>query len=179
MKDGPGATERWERSSGRTQVVFVLPRCSGWAAGASHDSPNSKRAHFRAPTVRTPPKLHERTPRERRKKRQLWWERGKKREIVGSPPFGPPRFGSPTLRGPTLSRFGPPPSQSHLLWSKNSTSKNWPKSKLAEVETGRSLNWPKSKLAELENNGRSRNWQSTKLCSRRDVPRNASPDQAG
>ena len=47
-----------------------------------------------------------------------------------------------TLQGPP---FEAPPSR-----SKNSTSKNWPKSKLAEVEIGRSRNWPKSKLAEVE-----------------------------
>ena len=29
---------------------------------------------------------------------------------------------------------------------------NWPKSKLAEVEIGRSRNWPKSKLAEVDHN---------------------------
>ena len=54
----------------------------------------------------------------------------------------------PTLGASTLS--GP-----HTLWSKKSTSKNWPKSnspksKLAENEIGRSRNWPNSKLAEVE-----------------------------
>ena len=48
----------------------------------------------RLQSSKTPPKFHERTPREK-KERKLWWE-GKKRGILGHPPFGPP-----TLRGPT------------------------------------------------------------------------------
>ena len=45
-----------------------------------------------------------------------------------------PPFGASTLLGP------------HPLWSKNSTSKNWPKSKLAEVEK---KSWLKSKLESI------------------------------
>ena len=95
-----------------------------------------------------------------------------------APPFGAPTLRAPTLRGPTFSRFGAPPSSGptfcrlvpppfvglhpsgpHPLSSKIQHPKirNWPKSKLAEVEIGRSRNWPKSKLAEIEI-GRSRNW---------------------
>ena len=48
-------------------------------------------------------------PRERRKKEQIRWEREKKREILGPPPFGAPPFGAPPFRGPTFSRFGPEP----------------------------------------------------------------------
>ena len=70
-------------------------------------------------------------------------EKGKKREITLR---GSTLLGS-TLRGPTLR--GP-----HTL-SSIQTSKNWPKSKLAENEIGRKRNWPKSKLAEVEI-GRSR-----------------------
>ena len=87
-----------------------------------------------------------------------------------APPFGPPTLRAPhpsglhpsgphffqvwasTLRAPTLRAphpgsppFGAHPSKGpHTLSSQNSTSKNWPKSKLAEVEIGRSRNWPKS-----------------------------------
>ena len=68
-------------------------------------------------------------PREK-KERKMWREREKKREISGPQPFGPP-----TLRAPP---FGAPPFGPHPLWSQNSTSKNWAKSKLAEVEIGRS-----------------------------------------
>ena len=51
------------------------------------------------------------------------------------------------------------------MWSKNSTSKNWPKSKLAEVEIGRSRNWPKSKLAEVElAEVEKKSWPKSKLA---------------
>ena len=122
------------------------------AAGARTRQPeNSKRAHFRAPALQTPPKFHVRTPRERKKKK-IVAGKGKKNAKFWAPhpsglhPSGStlraPPFGAPTLRGPTFSRFGPPPSGpppcgGSPLWSKNSTSKNWPKSKLAEVEIGR------------------------------------------
>ena len=49
----------------------------------------SKRAHLSAPALQTPPKFHEKTPREGRKERILWRERGKKAR----------NFGPPTLRG--------------------------------------------------------------------------------
>ena len=160
------------------------------AAGARTRQPeNSKRAHFRAPALQTPPKFHERTPRERKKKENCGGRREKKREILAlppfwAPPFWAPPFGASTLRGPTLrstlrgnylsrplffwvwaSTLGASTLWvAHPLWSKNSTSKHWPKSKLAEVEIGRSRTWPKSKLAEVElaelekKAGRSRNW---------------------
>ena len=42
---------------------------------------------------------------------------------------------------------------------------NWPKSKLAEVEIGRSRNWPKSKLAEVElAELEKKNWPKSKLA---------------
>ena len=60
------------------------------AAGVSHDNP--KRAHFRAPALPTPPKFHERTPRERKKKENCGGRREEKAR----------NFAPPTLRGPTL-----------------------------------------------------------------------------
>ena len=48
-------------------------------------------------------------------------------------PSGPPGFGAPLFQGLGLLH----PSGPHPLWSKNSTSKNWPKSKLAEVDRAR------------------------------------------
>ena len=71
--------------------------------------------------------------------------RGKKERNFGPHPSGPHFFQvwASTLRGPKQP-----------LGSKNSTSKNWPKSKLDEVEIGRSRkkkkSWPKSKLAEVD-----------------------------
>ena len=70
------------------------------------------------------------------------------------PPFGPPPvFGAPLFLCLGLHLSGPHPLGPHPLWSKNSTFKNWPKSKLAEVEIGRTRekkSWPKSKLAEVD-----------------------------
>ena len=124
-------------------------------AGARTRQPeNSKRAHFRAPALQTPPKFHVKTPRERKKR-----EEGKKSAKFCPPPFGASTLGASTLWGPTP------------WWTKNSTSKNWPKSnwpksKLAEVEIGRSRKkkrWPKSKLAEVDRaqtrNTRRGGWQ--------------------
>ena len=53
---------------------------------------NSKRAHFRAPALQTPPKFHERTPRERKKNEISGGREQKKREILGLPPFWAPPF---------------------------------------------------------------------------------------
>ena len=83
----------------RTASRTALPL----AAGASHDSPRTpKRAHLSAPALPTPPKFHEKTPREGKKERILWREREKKARN-----FGPPTLRAPTLRGPTFSGFGP------------------------------------------------------------------------
>ena len=62
------------------------------------------------PRLRTPPKFHERTPKREKKERQLWRGEGKKREILGSPPFVAPPFGAPPFGAPTLARtvFCPP-----------------------------------------------------------------------
>ena len=65
----------------------------------------SKRAHFRAPTLQTPPKFHEKTPREGRKKENCGG-RGEK-----SSKFLAPTLLGATLRGPTIR--GPHPSGPH------------------------------------------------------------------
>ena len=174
----------------------VKPRRLRGRRGFTGQPENSKRAHLSAPTLQTPPKFHERTPKERKKKENCGGRREKKARNFGPPtlrgstlrgstlrgptlrgphPSGPPPFGAPLFLGfgpppfgPTVSRFGastirgPTLRGPHTLSSQNSTFKNWPKSKLAEVEIGRSRNWPKSnwpnskkKLAEVEI-GRSR-----------------------
>ena len=70
--------------------------------GLAHDSPRTPSvAHFRAPALQTPPKFHERTPRERKKKENCGGRREKKARN-----FGPPTLLGSTLRGPTFSRFG-------------------------------------------------------------------------
>ena len=63
------------------------------AAGARTRQPeNSKRAHFRAPALQTPPKFHVRRGK-------------KKREILPPPPFGALPFGAPPFGAPP---FGAP-----------------------------------------------------------------------
>ena len=89
-----------------------------WALGLSWETQglaqqpeNSKRAHFRAPALQTPPKFHARTPRERKKKENCGGRREKKERnfgpptLLGSTLLGSTPLGS-TLRGPTFSRFG-------------------------------------------------------------------------
>ena len=136
--------------------------------GLAHDSPRTPNVHiFRAPALQTP-KFHDRTPREK-EERKLWREEGKKAKFwaphpsgfhpsglhpSGLQPFGAHFFWvwASTLGASTLW-------EPHPLWSKNSTSKNWPKSKLAEFEIGRSRNWPKSNWPNSKKQaGRSRNW---------------------
>ena len=96
------------------------------AAGARTRQPeNSKRAHLSVLALQTPPKFHEKTPREGRKERILRRDREKKSAKFWAPhpsaphrsnphpsgphPSGPPPFGSSTLWGPTFSGLGPPP----------------------------------------------------------------------
>ena len=119
------------------------------AAGALTRQPkNSKRAHFRTRRF----KHHQNSTQGPQEK-----ERRKKNCGGGGNKCA--KFWAPTLRGSTLSGLHPfwaPPLLGstlrgpHTLSSQNSTSKNWPKSKLAEVEIGQSRNWSNS------NFGRSR-----------------------
>ena len=77
------------------------------AAGARTRQPeNSKRAHFRVPALQTPPKFHEKTPRETQKERNGGGTGKKKREILGP------------LRGPTFSRIRGPTKS---VWPKSAT----------------------------------------------------------
>ena len=81
-------------------------------SGASHETENSKRAHFRAPALQTPTKFRERTPtREKKERKKIVAGEGKKAQHFGPPPFGAPFFlglGSHPS-GPHPS-FGAPPS---------------------------------------------------------------------
>ena len=98
-------------------------KCARWALGLSCETPaasrglhtteNSKRAHLSAPALQTPPKFHEKNPREGRKERILRRERGKKARNFGpstlrTPTVPASTFG-PTLRASTFSGLGPPP----------------------------------------------------------------------
>ena len=85
--------------------------------GFTQQPENSKRAHLSAPALQTPPKFHEKTPREREreKKSENGSGRGKKsanffgRPPFGAPPFGAPPFGAPPFRSQIFSGFGPHP----------------------------------------------------------------------
>ena len=71
-----------------------------------------------APTLQTPPKFHEETPRERRKNEISGGREQKKREILGSPNLQAPTLRSPPLRAPhpvgPPTPLGPPPSGPQL-----------------------------------------------------------------
>ena len=74
--------ERWAQNfafflPSPPQFSFFLLSLGGPRRGFTQQPKNSKRAHFRAPALQTPPKFHERTPRERRKKENCGG-RGKK-----------------------------------------------------------------------------------------------------
>ena len=88
--------------------------------GFTRQPENSKRAHLSAPAFQTPPKFHEKTPRERRKKENCGGRGEKTREMLAlptlrpphpsvPPPFGPPTPRALTLSLPTFSGFGHPP----------------------------------------------------------------------
>ena len=67
----------------------VKPRRLRGRRGFTRQPEISNRAHLSAPALQTPPKFHEKTPREGRKERILRRDKEKKREILGPPPFGP------------------------------------------------------------------------------------------
>ena len=73
--------------------------------GFTRQPENSKRAHFRASALQTPPKFDERTPKSEKKGKKIVAERGKKSA----------NFWASTLRGPPLQPsvdcFPRPPSQ--------------------------------------------------------------------
>ena len=160
------------------------------AAGARTRQPeNSKRAHFTAPALQTPPKFHERTPRERRKK--IVAGKGKKARNFGpptlrgstlrgstlwgstlrGPPFGAPPFGAPLF----LGLVGPPPSGASTLRRLHpsgpqpsgpppfgaSTLRGPTFSGFGPPPSGPTLYGPK---IQHPKNGRSRNWPKSKLA---------------
>ena len=92
------------------------PTRPGCRQGFTRQPENSKRAHLSVPALQTPPKFHEKTPRERRKNEISGGREKKKREIFRAPtPFGPPLF-----LGSGLHSSGPPtPSGPHQK-------QNWP-----------------------------------------------------
>ena len=81
------------------------------AAGARTRQPeNSKRAHLSVPALQTPPKFHEKTPREEEQNKFCGGRGKKKREIWAPHPSGLHPSG-PHPSGPTLRGSGP-----HFFW---------------------------------------------------------------
>ena len=106
-----------------------------------------KCAHLRVPVFKNTTKIPRKDPKREEEERKLWREEGKK--------FWAPHPAIPTLRGPTFGAstiwglhpsrpHSSPPFGPHPSWSQNSTSTNWPKSPLAEVELAELENWPQS-----------------------------------
>ena len=114
--------------------------------GLAHDSPRTPNAHISGPRRFKHHQNSTKEPQERERRKKIVAGRGKKkREIL--PPFDPSR---PHLRGPTFSSFWPPPFGRPTLRGPTLCRPKIQHPKLAEVEIGRSRNWPKSKLAEVE-----------------------------
>ena len=130
--------------------IFFLCVCVVWAAcrppGFRATAREPKRAHLRVPSFKNTTKIpredpqrdkkkrHEKTPRERKKdtrrhpkrerekKAKMEAREGKKREILGLPPFGPPNLWVPTFLG-----LGPHPPGHPPLKKKIGLSQTWPK----------------------------------------------------
>ena len=123
-----GVFEGWETKmcTFRFSGCRVKPRRFRGRRGFTRQPENSKRAHLSAPALQTPPKFHEKTPREGRKSAKFWaphpssphffwvWAR----HPSGPHPSGPHFFWvwAPTLRAPTFSGFRPPPFGPPLLF---------------------------------------------------------------
>ena len=90
----------------------LKPRPLRGRRGFTRQPENSKRVHFRVPALQTPPKFHEKTPRETQKERN-GGGRGKK----NARNFWPPTLWTPHPSGPHLpaSPSGPLPSGPHPL----------------------------------------------------------------
>ena len=139
--------------------------------GLAHDSPRTPNAHIWASRRFKHYKNSTKGPQEReRRKKNVAREEGKKARNFGPPhpsglglhpsglhpsglhpsgqlPFRALPFGASTLQGPTLCG----PKIQHLNIGR---SRNWPKSKLAEVDIGRS----RTGRTRKKRAGRSRNW---------------------
>ena len=72
-----------------------------------------------APAAPKPPKFHEKNPPEREERNEFCSGRGKKRELLGPPPFGAPLSGLAPLRGRTDCE-----TTETLIWAKIKLAKN-------------------------------------------------------
>ena len=142
---------------------------------ASHDNPRTPNVHISGPRRF---KHHQNStkgpPREGEKNDNCGGRVKKKARKCGPPTLRGPTLRGSTLRGSTLqgpTLQGPTLCCPKIQHPKIGRSRNWPKSKLAEVEIGRSRigRTRKKKLAEVEigrSRSRSRVWRSRRRADR-------------
>ena len=116
----------------------VLPKSR---RGFTRQPENSKRAHFRAPALQTPPKFHEKTAKRAKKGMKIVAGEGKKKGAPrhlrgpseGAHPSGPHSSGHRS--GPSPTRIGParPTFKTKRIWC-------WPN---LETQHGKTSFWPK------------------------------------
>ena len=84
-----------------SRAVVCEPRRPGLVGppGFHTTARDPKRAHFRVPAFKTPPKFNEKTPRETQKERNGGGKGKKKSEILGGPAEGGPAEGGPVEAG--------------------------------------------------------------------------------
>ena len=88
-----------------SRAVVCEPRRPGLVGppGFHTTAREPKRAHFRVPAFKTPPKFNEKTPRETQKQRNGGGKGKKKSEIMGGPAEGGPVEGGRAEGGPGKS----------------------------------------------------------------------------
>ena len=121
------------------------PTCSGFGVVVvvvvvewyhTRQPENSKRAHLRVPALQTPPKFHEKAPRDTETAKR-WWEKEEKARNFGS---------WPTLANPTLANRVWPALTGGRLWPIRLWpalvfqwyGRLWPKPTLAKTDFGQS-----------------------------------------
>ena len=92
-------------------------KASSGAPGLHTTTRELQTCTFQAPALQTPPKFHEKTPRE-----------GKKSEFFGPPTLRDPTVRGPTLRGPTMTHTPDPEMDWPKLVKSGWPKRDWPKS---------------------------------------------------
>ena len=93
----------------------VKPRRLRGRRGSHTTARELQTCTFERPGASNTTKIPREDPQRGKKRTNFAAGQGKKREILGPPPFEPPPFGPPTLRGPTFFWVAPPhPSNPHL-----------------------------------------------------------------
>ena len=84
----PSARPPFRRTAQNVALFFPLPPPVSGRWGFTRQPENSKREHVRAPALQTPPNIHEKTPRERKKELQAPHPSGPDFFCVWAPFFG-------------------------------------------------------------------------------------------